>query len=218
MAPAGSGLFFPGFGARAHAYADGLPDGWNVPQPPPPGFTRGSLASLRAWAVSEVVGRDRRTLVAGHSMGAALAVLAALTAPERVNGLLLIAPAGLPLHKPLRRSAADFARQLAARTYPLDDVVATARELGTAPRAAIRLIRTLRSLDLSAPMSRLRAAGVPALVVGCTTDTLVPPDQSRRVARLLGAEYRELDLPGGHVWMLRRPAIMAALLESGLAR
>jgi pimeloyl-ACP methyl ester carboxylesterase len=218
MSSGSTGLFLPGFGARAHAYAAGLPLGWNASQPPPPRSTGGSLAGLRTWAVSEIADRQGRTLVAGHSMGAALAVLAAVSAPEHVSGLLLIAPAGLPLRKPLRRSATDFARQLAARTYPVHDVVAGARELVAAPRSAARLVRALRRLDLSGPMVRVRAAGIPTVVVGCTTDTLVPPDHSRRVARLLGAEYRELDVAGGHIWMLRRPSLMASILESGIAR
>jgi len=147
-------------------------------------------------------------------MGAALAVLAAVTVPEHVAGLVLIAPAGLPLRKPLRRSAADLAGQLAARTYPFTDVLAGAREVVAAPRGAIKLVQALRRLDLSAQMERVRAAGIPTIVVGCTTDTLATPTHCRRVARLLGAEYRELAVSGGHVWMLRRPALLAAVLGS----
>ena len=211
--PAGSRIFLPGFAARAHAYADGLPAGWHVPQPPPPSVTQGSLSSLRDWAVHEVVRRPGRSLVAGHSMGAALAVLAAVTVPEHVEGLVLISPAGLPLRKPLRRIAADFGRQLVAGTYPLADVLTGGRELASAPRGAVRLARTLRGLDLSAQMKRVRAAGIPTVVVGCTTDTLVTPQTCRSAARLLGAEYRELELAGGHVWMFRRPSLLATLLR-----
>jgi len=36
----------------------------------------------------------------------------------------------------------------------------------------------------------------------CATDTLVTPAQCRVAADLLGAEYRELELRGGHMWML----------------
>jgi pimeloyl-ACP methyl ester carboxylesterase len=208
-----SRIFLPGFAARAHAYADGLPVGWAASQPPPPSVTQGSLGSLRDWAVREVAGRPGRTLVAGHSMGAALAVLAAVTVPEHVEGLFLIAPAGLPLRKPIRRSAVDFARQFGARTYPLTDVLAGTRELAVAPRGATRLVRALRRLDLSAQMQRVRALGIPTVVVGCTTDTLVTPDHCRSAAHLLGAEYRELSAAGGHVWMLRQPPLLAQLLR-----
>ena len=208
-----SQLFLPGFGARARAYAEGLPLGWEAAQPPPPSVTRGSLTSLRAWAVAEIQRRPAGVLVAGHSMGAALAVLAAVKVPEHVGGLLLIAPAGLPLRKPIRHSVADFARQLAVRTFAIQDVVGGAKELVAAPRAAGRLVRTLRRLDLSSQMGRVRAVGIPTLVVGCTTDTLVTPEQCRASARLLGAEYRELAICGGHVWMFRQPSLLATLLR-----
>lgn len=164
----------------------------------------------------EVTERPGRVLVAGHSMGAALAVLAAATAPERFAGLLLIAPAGLPLRKPIRRSAADLAQQLAAGVYPVADAVAGVRELARAPRGTARLVRALRRLDLSAQMARVRAAGIPTTVIGCTSDTLVTPDHCRRAARLLGGEYRELEALGGHVWMIHRPGALSDLLAAGV--
>src|SRR5262245_51306549 len=85
-----TGLFFPGFCARAHAYSAALPAGWQAYQPPPPSSTLGSLASLREWAVREVQRRPTGVILAGHSMGAALAVLAAATVPERIESLLLV--------------------------------------------------------------------------------------------------------------------------------
>lgn len=213
LAPA-SRVFLPGFAARARAYARGLPRGWEAAQPPPPSVTGGSLAALRDWSVREVARRPGPSLVAGHSMGAALAVLAAVSAPESIAGLVLIAPAGLPLRKPVRASARDFARQLAAGTHAASDVLSSARELAASPRGALRLVRSLRRLDLAAQMDRIRVAGIPVTVVGCTTDTLVTTDQCRRVAALLGARYVELELPGGHVWMLDRPRALAALLRA----
>lgn len=208
-----SRLFLPGFGARARAYAEGLPLGWEAFQPPPPSVTHGSLSSLRESVVREIEQQPGGALVAGHSMGAALAVLAAVTVPEQIDGLLLIAPAGLPLRKPLRRSVADLGRQLARRQYPLADVVAGARELVAAPLGTARLVRALRRLDLSTAMERVRDAGIRTLVVGCTTDTLVTPEQCRLAARLLGAEYRELAIGGGHVWPFQQPSLLGAVLR-----
>jgi pimeloyl-ACP methyl ester carboxylesterase len=205
--------FLPGFGARARTYAQGLPPGWEAAQPPPPSATRGSLSSLRGWAVREVAGRPGRTVVAGHSMGAALAVLVAVTVPDSVEGLVLVAPAGLPLTKPIRRSARDFARQLASGTHHAADVLTGAWELAVSPRAAARLVHALRRLDLSAQMERVRSLGIRTTVIGCTSDTLVTPDHCRKAAGLLGGDYRELELPGGHVWMLDRPRTLAAVLR-----
>jgi pimeloyl-ACP methyl ester carboxylesterase len=169
---------------------------------------------LGDWLVREI--RDDRdpAVLAGHSMGGALALIAAAQAPERVHRLVLIAPAGLPLAKPVRASLADFVRQLASGVYAVSDVLASARELARAPRATMRLARTLRRLDLSEPMARIRRAGVPVTLVGCDSDTLVTPALSRHMADLLDADYRELQLTGGHVWMLRRPERLSSLLGS----
>jgi pimeloyl-ACP methyl ester carboxylesterase len=208
-----SRIFLPGFGARPHTYAAALPAGWDAPQPPPPSVTRGSLASLRDWAVHEVLARPGRTVVAGHSLGAALAVMAATTVPDRVAGLLLVAPAGLPLRKPLHRSALDLARQLTEGIHSGRDALAGLGELAHSPRGTTRLVRALRRLDLSRQMGQVRRSGIPTTVVGCTTDTLVTPDHCRRAATLLGGEYLELDSRGGHVWMLYRPSAFTELLH-----
>ena len=212
------GLFLPGFAARARAYAGGIPDGWEARQPPSPRASRGSLASLRDWALSELLETEGRKIVAGHSMGAALALLTAATVPERVGGLLLIAPAGLPLRKPVRRSASDLVHQLARRTYPPSDALSAAGELVAAPRAAIRLVRALRQLDLTAQMGRVREAAIPTVIVGCTTDTLVTPYHCRATARLVGGDYHELAMQGGHVWMFEHPAVLSELLRGASAR
>lgn len=215
MPEAGSRIFLPGFAARPHTYAAALPAGWDALQPPPPSVTRGSLASLRDWAVKEVVAQPGRTLVAGHSMGAALAVLAATAVPDQVAGLLLVAPAGLPLRKPIRRSAADLARQLADGIHPRRDALAVLGELACSPRGTMRLVRALRRLDLSAQMRHVRRIGIPTVVIGCASDTLVTPAHCRAAAGLLGADYRELESPGGHVWMLYRPSALTELLRGG---
>ncbi len=213
MAEPGSCVFLPGFAARPHTYAECLPFGWDAPQPPPPSLTGGSLSNLQSWAIREVAGRPGRMRIAGHSMGAALAVLVAVTVPEQVEELLLIAPAGLPLSKPVWRSATDLVRQIAAGTHSLADVLTGSRDLAAAPRSTIRLARALRRLDLSAQMRKVKTLGISTTVIGCTTDTLVTPAHCRRAAGLLGGTYRELDLPGGHIWMLDRPPVLAALLE-----
>ena len=147
-------------------------------------------------------------------MGAALAVIAASAAPERVSGLLLIAPAGLPLSKPIRDSALDFARQVRAGRHEAGAVLESAADLLRAPRAALRLALALRNLDLSREMRTIARARVPATVIGCATDTLVTPAHCRRAAALLGARYRELALDGGHTWMFGRWHLLAGVLAN----
>ena len=210
-------IFLPGFAACAAMYARGLPPGWRAAQPPPPKQTQGSLAVLAGWALREISIQPGRTVLAGHSMGAALAILVAAAAPRQVESLLLIAPAGLPLTKPVRRSARDLLLQLAWRTHRLADVATSAEELVRAPRAATRLVRSLRRLDLTEQMRLIRARGTRVTVVACSTDTLVTPAQCHAASRLLGADYRQLDLDGGHVWMFRNPDVLATVLDEETA-
>lgn len=209
-----SGLFLPGWGASAGLYRPGLPDGWTAVDPPAYALTHGDLAAYRDWIDGLLGERSEPIRLAGHSMGAALALLAAAARPDRVEELVLLAPAGLPLDKSLAASAATFIAQIVRRAYPAGEisrcVVATAR----APRAALRLARTIHRLDLSAELEPIRAHRIRCTVVGCSSDTLTTTSHSRRLATLLGARYRELDARQGHIWMIADPRRLAAELAA----
>jgi len=60
----------------------------------------------------------------------------------------------------------------------------------------------VRALDLSREMRAVRRTAYQRPSSPCTTDTLVTAAQCRRAAKLLGASYHELELEGGHMWML----------------
>jgi homoserine acetyltransferase len=49
-------------------------------------------------------------------------------------------------------------------------------------------------------------------VIGCSTDELITPAHCRRLADLLGASYREVRAPDGHIWMITHPELLAAEL------
>jgi len=203
LAAASSHKFFiPGWGAPACLYDPGLPPEWKALEPPSFRASGGSFNACRDWFATEIARLDEPVVLAGHSMGAALAMAVAADVPDRVSGLLLIAPAGLPLTKPIRRSMASFASQLAHGRYPMTHAARAAARIASAPRSALKLAFRVRDLDLSPEMRRIRRQRIPVTVVGCLTDTLVTVPQCREAARLLGAAYRELDLPGGHMWML----------------
>lgn len=214
MPPDARRWFLPGWGAPARLYGAGLPPGWSALDPPGFRRARGSFDQYRAWLTSEVAGADRPVVLAGHSMGAALAIAAAAAAPDQVERLLLIAPAGLPLVKPMARSFADFVGQLTRGRYPLRVVARGIGGVASGPASALAVARAVRSLDLSAEMKRVRQHRIPATVVACTTDTLVTVGHCRRTARLLDASYRELDLAGGHMWMLGEWQSMRAELAA----
>ena len=62
-------------------------------------------------------------------------------------------------------------------------------------------------------MARVREAGIPVVVVGCSTDTLVTTAHCRAVAAHLGAAYREVDGAGGHMWMLGAWPVLRSELD-----
>lgn len=205
-------LFLPGFGASGRLYASGLDVDWRALEPPSFARTKGVLHAYRSWITSELRRSDEPAWLAGHSMGGALAVMAAAAEPRRVARLTLVSPAGLPLRKPITASLARFVSQVACRRYERGEIRREVGQAVRAPRAALRLARSLRELDLSRDMRAIRASGIEAEIVACATDTLVTPAQCRVAAELLAAEYRELELDGGHMWMLTAWPSFSSLL------
>jgi pimeloyl-ACP methyl ester carboxylesterase len=119
-------------------------------------------------------------------MGAALAVAVALLEPDRVERLLLVGPAGLPLTKPISKSLADCWKQMAAGAYASTEVVRAVGRALVAPRASYLLARAVRAVDLSAQLEALRDRGLRCDVVGCVGDTRAPVGHCRQIAQLAG--------------------------------
>lgn len=206
-------IFLPGWGAAASAYAPGLPAGWTALDPPRFAESSGSLEVYLAWLAGELEARPGPLVLAGHSMGAALSVLAAAAFPHRVQHLVLFSPAGLPLVKPIAVSAAQFMLQMVTGRFTLQESLAAIANVARAPRSAYRVACAVRELDLSREMQAVSAAGIPVTIVGCDSDTLVTGRHCRRAADLLQARYRELSLEGGHMWMFGQWAPLAAELR-----
>jgi pimeloyl-ACP methyl ester carboxylesterase len=208
-------LFLPGFGAMTSLYRPGLPAGWTALEPP--GFRRsdGSFLAMCRWLVAEIDRRSEPVELAGHSMGGALAIVAAAARPERVRRLTLISPAGLPLVKPMTVSLAEFVAHVLRGRYPLVEARRSAGAALRAPADALRLARAIHDADLRREMAAVRSAKIDTTVVTARSDTLVTADHCRQTARLLGARYQELPIEGGHMWMLERWPILAQVLDRG---
>ena len=97
--------------------------------------------------------------------------------------------------------------------YPHRLALGALLALARAPRSAFALAQQVRTLDLRRECARVSAAGVPTTVIGCVTDTLVTTDRTRSLAAALGARYEELDLRGGHMWMLANRSHLAAAVS-----
>jgi len=207
------GLFLPGWGATARLYERGLPEGWEALELPSFRTTRGEFFVYHRWLDAVLGARQEPVALAGHSMGAVLALLAATDRPELVERLVLVSPAGLPLTKTMRSSVAAFVRQAAGGSYRLDHLVWMLGHVANAPLSALRLARSVHGLDLRTGFERFDADRIPCTVIGCTTDTLTPPAHCRELADALGADYREVDARDGHIWPVTQPELLAAELS-----
>jgi len=162
--------------------------------------SRGRVDAYTTWLADELAARRGPFVLGGHSFGAALAVIAAARGDVDVERLMLVDPAGLPLSKPMHRCLRDFGRQLATGVYPVAPAAHSVASTLAAPRAALRLAREVYALDLRTELAAVR--GVPCTVLAAGSDTLTPPEHCRAVADLVGGDYQELDVAGGHVWFL----------------
>jgi pimeloyl-ACP methyl ester carboxylesterase len=207
-----TGVFVPGFAARPSFYLDALGDGWVV-HDPPAFHTRAGFLDHVAALTLRIGASDRKVALAGHSLGAAVAVAATARMPHLVERLLLVAPAGLPLEKPIGASARDLFGQVRRGVYPPGELTRALAGALRAPRAAWRLAQATRALDLRAELRAVRRAGVPCAVVACSGDTLTPLDHCRRIAELSGGRLREVRADGGHMWMVVDPTAFAASIR-----
>lgn len=165
----------------------------------------------------------REVVIAGHSMGGAIALTVALESPAALRGLVLLS-AGPRLRVNdtlLGGGLADFA---AAAGFIVDNGFAAAPdELRRKMRQAILDTGATTTfgdfLACSRFDARARLPGIhlPALIIGGTEDRLVPPRQADALAGGLPHARRARVDGAGHFVMLERPDEVAALVAGFLA-
>lgn len=194
--------------ARHAVYVPDLP-GHGRSAAPPRALTVPELAAaLLAWM--DAAGLARAVLV-GHSMGCQIAVEAALRAPARVAGLVLVAPTVDPAARSLPR---QLLRLLAAvpRERPALVPLVAADYLRMLPRA----LGELRAMLDHRIERRLPLLAVPTVVVHGADDPVAPPRWAREAAALAGAGRVEIPDAAHAAQFSDAPAFVAAL--DGLAR
>ena len=194
---------------------------------PIPGSPVEALADL---VVEYVAGLDRPVLL-GTSFGSLVALTAALAAPERLAGLVLVSALASgavvpPLYAALSavllapRPLAWLAAPAAARLLGGADLDGEARRELTregrllSGREQFRRIAAILGTDLTGLLHRLQ---VPVLLVHGTRDRVIPVAAARELAREVpGWRYHEV-AGAGHLPYLDRPAEFLRILAPFLA-
>ena len=191
-----------------------------------PGPGEKSVAAFAARVVALLDALEVRTaVVAGHSMGGAIALTLALQAPARVAGLVLVGTgARLRVTTAVLTTTADPALLAQAARGMIEWSFAPGASeallgpcveglLANAPGVAHDDFAACNAFDV---MPRLGEVAVPALVICGEEDRLTPPKYSEFLrAGLRGA--RLLRIPGaGHMVMLEKPEPVARAVSAFL--
>jgi pimeloyl-ACP methyl ester carboxylesterase len=205
----------------AQVYTLDLP-GHGRSAPPGHDTIAGYAAAVRAFF--DALGLARAAL-AGHSMGGAVALQAALDAPERVVGLGLVGTGGRMRVAPAILAGLDGDRLATIRTIV---------EYSYAPDAPERMRRQAEeayalcdpavyrgdylACDAFDVLMRLGEIGCPTAVVCGTADRMTPPKYAEVLRdRIRGATLSLI--PGaGHMTPIERPAEVSAALGELVAR
>lgn len=187
-------------------------------------------------ALMDALGVERGILV-GHSAGGAIAVEVALRHPERVQALVLVAPAvyaggAPPAIQPLlrlpqvRRVGPLLVRWLLPRVgvggvlsawYDPERITPEVLEGYQRPLRAENWDRALWELTLaSRPVdtTRLQELVMPALIITGDSDTIVSPADSRRLAEELPNAQLAIIPRCGHLAQEEHPAVFAAAVRA----
>lgn len=208
-------------GANAQVYTLDLP---GHGRSAPPGYTRIAdySAALLEFMDSQNLGS---TVLAGHSMGGAIALWTALDAPDRVAGLGLVGTGGRLRVVPAILDGFDR------------DVPATIRlivDYSYAPTASVRLLAQAEAAfaegdplvfhgdyiacDGFDVLARLSEIGCPTAIVCGSEDRLTPPKYSETMRDRIPGAALTLVPDAGHMVMIERPDAVSDALRALLRR
>lgn len=198
----------------------------------------GALSSIEAMAddaraMLDALGWER-AFVAGHSLGGLISLKLALTAPERVAGLLLLctlargsaafsfSPAMLWLQTrtllgtTAMRRRAFFTLVSDPRLAPDEENIAAIeavfqRPIHQLPSAAFAQLRGLAGVDLT---PSLASVACPAAVLAGRQDQIAPAEQGRVLAAGLDCPLELVD--GGHALPIQEAARVSAWMRTHL--
>lgn len=192
-----------------------------------------TVADMAEWLMRfiETAGFDR-VHVAGHSMGAFVALQAAADSPERFASLALLGVAdAMPVHPELVRAAADDLPAAAALMAAWGHARPSHLGLNTTPgmwmiggsRALVENSRPgALSADFSACLAFNRAAELasrvtcPVTIVVGSSDKMTPSRAARRLAQSFTAPTLIELQDAGHMMMHEKPREVRAILHDAV--
>ncbi|MER8425828.1 alpha/beta fold hydrolase [Mesorhizobium sp. M1403] len=197
-------------------------------------FPGGGPARIAASAVlADLSARGiKRAHLVGHSMGGAVAALMALSEPERMASLTLLAPGGLgpEINGPLlRRYAAaagtdEIRACLAAMSGPqsqppqhrvdlLNEMRQRPGQLGTFVELAAAMTRDDRQGVI--PSERLETLNMPVMVVWGTDDAVLPVSQADGLPKRFHLHHV---LEAGHMLVEEAPGLVVEAVRRNMRR
>lgn len=161
-------------------------------------------------------------ILAGHSMGAAIALTMALQHPKRVVGMALLgSSARMPVAPAILRGAADPSAFLATVDRITSHSYSPHADSRLKELALRRMAESRRSVlygdfvacdlfDVVDELGRIRA---PALVLAAEEDRMIPVGSSRSMQRQIPGAQLRLIRGAGHMLMLEQPEAVASALS-----
>ena len=195
---------------------EGLPTGHN------------DLAAYAGWvdAFLTEMGIEEPVLVAGHSLGGAVAARLTHDFPDRVAHLVLLNSLGASIwtdapnatrllkERPLWDWVVSFSKDIVVSDRAWPTVKAIAEDclpnLVRNPMGLVRAAVMARRADLEAELQAVRESGVPVTAVSSEGDLIVPRASFHALCRALGVQGRLV--PGRHSWLVAAPEEFAGVM------
>lgn len=195
--------------SRYRTFVPDLPGHGRSMRPDRPIDLPGLAASLISYC--DAIGIDRATFV-GNSLGCPVICEVATSFHDRIDGAVLVSPAGGVNNQPLARAIGQMARD--SIREPLSMVPIAVRDyLHFGPIAGFSLFRAMTRFPT---LERVRHLDVPTLVVAGERDPLV---NVGRVHVFSGLPHvRVVVVPGAHALNFSAPELIAALVDAHMTQ